>query len=86
MTGCCSDVKASRDVINTEDSMWTIDATSGSDAYADNALVISLAKPATTEEERKWKKGERHRHCLTVAAACICHVCQESAEQACDPS
>ena len=83
MTECCSDVKASKEVVNTEDSMWTIDANSGSDVYADNALVISLAKPATTEEERKWKRGERHCLCLTLPAACTCNVYQKFKEQAC---
>lgn len=54
---CCSGDKANTAVIDTEHSMWTIDAGATDNDYDDNTLVISLALPAVTEEEHKWRKG-----------------------------
>lgn len=75
---CCSD-KPGRDVIEVADSMWTIDAGSAGDDYADNTVVISLAKPEVSEEERKWKKG-RHTTVficwlMLLHLYCLCVVC-----------
>lgn len=72
---CCSD-KPGRDVIEVADSMWTIDAGLASADYADNTIVISLAKPEVTNEERNWKKGQ-HTACCKVAGHCrlLLHPC-----------
>ena len=38
--------------------MWSLDAGAAGGTFADNTLVIVLAKPAISEEESRWKKGQ----------------------------
>ena len=44
--------------MDIEESMWTLDQDLDGTTDAFHTLIISLARPAVTADERNWKQGE----------------------------